>query len=636
MERPENVPQEAEWSDEDNEWVLGTRDDDGEYHGEVHYWRPDGTLVSIANQHHGKWHGECRRFHENGEPSQIDHYEFGVLHGLRTWIACDEPTTEVMHTPQMSEDIWRAEVLYDAGRPTRFQWFLRDGTEVDMDGSPAARAPAGVPEGAILNKKNGHWVLGTWDGDGKRDGELRVYRPDGTLLSVENYVGNVPHGPHETFYEDGTKAMSRRMEDGSVSGEVEFYFRNGQLARAGVIRDGVWDGVLADYAPDGSAFAAAPIPPPRSVPELAPLADDESAFIEELVHGDDPDEIELSPQGLARLIAIAFGGTDERDGARARAARSHVRAHPSLQEVLPTLGLDTAPRLITAGRLERLCAACNASEAVDGDALRAYFVVEGGVGQSAALSEGRLDAVRVLRDRASNGRLQLQYMALEEVPLAVRYLIGVTDLDLSYNSLGELPSWIAELVFLNRLKLSDNCLHSLPSELTRLRDLRSLHLSDNGLESVPTAVLELEELTVLNLGDNEIREVPAAFGDLPRLRELWLHGNPLSSLPTTFGQLPLTFLHLGDVPWSEPPDCLWELETLETLWIASPTLKRLPPDVARLPNLTELMVWYSSLEEVPDELFEMTQLEELRIGHNPLPDGTIDLLKEALPDCKVY
>jgi hypothetical protein len=63
---------------------------------------------------------------------------------------------------------------------------------------------------------------------------------------------------------------------------------------------------------------------------------------------------------------------------------------------------------------------------------------------------------------------------------------------------------------------------------------------------------------------------------------------------------------------------------------------RLPPDVARLTNLRELMVWYSGLTEVPDALFEMTHLRELRIRDNPLPEGTIEALREALPDCTIY
>ena len=42
------------------------------------------------------------------------------------------------------------------------------------------------------------------------------------------------------------------------------------------------------------------------------------------------------------------------------------------------------------------------------------------------------------------------------------------------------------------------------------------------------------------------------------------------------------------------------------------------------------------LTDLPAELFEMTQLRELRVRENPLPSNTIDALKEALPDCRIY
>jgi hypothetical protein len=86
----------------------------------------------------------------------------------------------------------------------------------------------------------------------------------------------------------------------------------------------------------------------------------------------------------------------------------------------------------------------------------------------------------------------------------------------------------------------------------------------------------------------------------------------------------------------EIPRCLFELEDLRELWVASPRFRHLSPEIERIKGLRRLIFWYSRVEEVPEALFSMTRLEEIRIGHNPLPEGTIERLKEALPGCKIY
>jgi internalin A len=146
----------------------------------------------------------------------------------------------------------------------------------------------------------------------------------------------------------------------------------------------------------------------------------------------------------------------------------------------------------------------------------------------------------------------------------------------------------------------------------------------------------LTDLHTLSIGDNHLAEVPEAIGDMTALADLSLYGNQLRDLPKSLAKLPLTFLHLGDHQWEEPPAVVGECMQLETLWIASRALKRLPAAICKLPKLRQLMLWYSSVTEVPDEIFEMKQLEELRIKNNPLPDEVYKKLAEALPNTKIY
>lgn len=641
--RPDSVPPSATWCDEDSEWVLGAKNSDGEYEGEVRYWRPDGTLVCIVGMVAGQYDGECRRFHENGEVSLIANYAAGVLEGMRTWLACDAPTTENMHARGMSLEIRRAEIFYEGDRPSRFRCFLADGTEVEHDGSPLGRRPEAVPASALPTKDG--WIAGVWNADGQKDGELRHFTEDGTLNCIETCRADVLHGPVTLFYGDGSLRARMQYEDGDLGGMFEHYHRSGCLARRGSITGGAWAGSLEDFDHDGEPLREvtfeAPAPPAGPQPATA----SEEAYFEELTWPPDEDvsvPARWSAAGLGQLVAIGWGGDEDRDPDRARHARALVREaatnDEALKKGLAEVGLGTAPRLLTAARLERVEAVLAEVSSVDSTTLNWHLVEEGGIGARAALAAGGARALEFLRARLSTkGALSLNRSGLESLPIEVRHLPTISKLDLSHNALRELPAELADLPMLGELRLGDNRIERLPEELTRLRDLRCLYLSGNALRELPAVLTELSELTVLNLSDNALTTLPDEFVRLERLSTLWLSGNALETLPSSFGRLSkLTFLHLGNAPWQEPPPCVWELESLETLWLASPSLRHLPAEVARLGKLERLHLWYSQLEELPDVLFEMTQLKELRIRDNPLPDGTRERLEEALPDCTIY
>ena len=641
MKRPSAVPEGALWCAEDSEWVFGPKNENGEYHGEVHYWRPDGTLCSIATLDDGKPSGECRRFHENGAVSQIANYVDGELDGLRTWFACDEPTTEKMHAPGMSSDIRRIEVRYDRGRPTAFGFFLADGTEVQRDGAAMIARPESVPESAIYNSAGRFWMAGVWNAAGQKDGEMRLFREDGTPMSIETCRADQLHGPFTQFYEDGTVRARRVYAGGEIAGAFEQRYRSGQLARRGEIAGGAWAGPLEDFDRDGERVRSVRIEPPAPPGPIARPTDGERSLLDRLGDGaliTRP----LSPAAVASLIAIGWGGDADRDAARAREARRVIKSLAADDEALGSrlaaVGLDRAPRLVTGDRLERLRDALADVDSVDSGALDAALASSGGVGALAAVAAGGGRALEFLRGRIrGERRVDLQWLGLRRLPIELRHLADLVEIEAGHNRLDTVPAEIADLAMLRTLRLSSNRVEALPAELARLRDLASLHLADNQMAQLPPVVLELEDLEVLNLSDNRLETLPAAIGELGRLDHLWISGNPLATLPDSFARLrTLRFVHFGDHPWAEPPPCLWELEELEELWLASRSLVRIPPDIARLKRLRRLHLWYSSLESIPDELYGMTHLRELRIRDNPLPDGTIDRLREALPGCTIY
>lgn len=640
--RPGAVPADAWWSPSDNEWVLGEKDGAGRLVGAVRYWRPDGTLVNECEYALGKPHGRSLRYHETGEISQRCRFEGGALHGLREWFMTDGATTEKPRAAGLSVKIWRGELDYVHGTVVAFRYYDREGREVGMDGEPLPLRPEGVPPDAQRSPKSTDWFACSFDESGAIVGLLRRWTDRGVLFAEEDHRGGAVT---VTVYrrDDGSRRARYTLAAKRLAGEALAWRRDGALS----VRASYGEGrsTVEHLGPGGEVVRRAeygppPAPPaPSAAPSAAP-GEEEQLVFEAIAEGD-ASAVEvagsLTPAGMGRAIARGWGGDGDRDANVARLMRRLVRklAPPSLAEAIARLGLDRSPRWQTPLRVDGDTRVLAADRAVDGGALREALSAEGGPGAMLALAEpGR--AHGYLAARCSEDTLKLAHLGLTELPAAIGRFHDMPRLHAEGNRLATLPDEVGDMFRLAWLNLADNRIRSLPRALAWLPELRTLYLTDNELTEIPATVLELADLHTLSIGDNELTEVPEAIGDLSGLADLSLYGNRLRDLPRSLARLPLTFLHLGDHEWAEPPSVLGEIHTLETLWIASPSLERLPVEIVKLPRLKALMLWHSNVAEVPPELFEATHLRELRISGNPLPDGTIEKLKEALPGCAIY
>lgn len=628
------VPADAWWSAEDKEWVAGARDPEGRLHGHVRYWRMDGTLVSECDLVHGLPSGLAKRFHESGEVAQSAHYLAGVLHGTRTLHASDGHTSERFHTGRISRKVLRAEIDYDNGMATAYRYFDREGRMVASDGAPLPERPGSVPVTAHRDA-NGDWIDGRWTETGKLVGKIRRWSAGG-VLEVEEH-----HGDTEIqctgFHDDGSKRLSFVLHDNVLTGEAIAWRRDGSLLRKAHIHDGRYS--LEDYARDGTTVVrtadhdAATQPAPLEIPEadtkvIAALRTGATGILETATA--------LTPIGMACAIAIGWGGDDDRDSSNARLARRFVRrlAPGSLAHHLDLLGFDRQPRILDAARAKRVVTELDHEPSVDSAALKEALVTEGAT--ALELLDDPVRAAATVKKRVRERHLDLSHLGLERLPSALERFPDVTSLDASSNRLREIPVEIADMFRLHKLDLGRNAIRSVPTELAWLPDLRTLHLADNALTEIPSGVLSLSELAGLGLSDNQLRALPEAISDLVHIRTLWLSDNQLVDLPRSMTKLTkLLSLHLINHTWAEPPAIIGELTSLEELWLASPRLERLPAAICKLPRLRRLHLWYSALRELPPEIYSCTQLVELRIRENPLPDGTLDRLKEALPNCAI-
>ncbi len=188
-EKPEFVDENAWWSSSDKEWVLGAKDDAGEFHGLVTYWRPDGSLVNHCNFEHGTPNGVYKRYHQSGEISRQGIFEAGRIHGTDVFTRSDDETTENFPSG-LSEHVWRAEMDMVNGSMVAGRLYNRKGQQVGEDGEPCPERPRDVPHEAVYSSTSGRWVLGKTGESYKRAGLWQFYTQEGWV-------------EQETVYEDG-------------------------------------------------------------------------------------------------------------------------------------------------------------------------------------------------------------------------------------------------------------------------------------------------------------------------------------------------------------------------------------------------------------------------------------------------
>ncbi|OQO01419.1 hypothetical protein B0A48_12974 [Cryoendolithus antarcticus] len=245
--------------------------------------------------------------------------------------------------------------------------------------------------------------------------------------------------------------------------------------------------------------------------------------------------------------------------------------------------------------------------------------------------------------------LDLHGNALSTVPLGLRRLERLTSLNLTHNKLDHgVFHIICEIATLKDLKLGHNNLAGhLSVSLGSLKSLEVLDLQSNRILELPESLGELKSLRVLNIAGNQLTTLPmellhdlplvdleassnALIGSLfplggtsahaslrslnvannslaaltfaeavhlPQLRSLDLTNNHLTALPQVQDWTELTTLNAGDNKISELPVGFTQLEKLRNVNLSNNDLRVIPPEVARMENLTTLILSANPLRD---------------------------------------
>ena len=123
--RPNTVPVEAKWNEEENEWEMGEYNEDGSEKGEWKWWlAPNGHLVCHTfYKDDSSGDMTFTRFHPDGTFSQKGSYVDGVQHGEFISQKSANETTEI-YGPR---DGYKAVTTFDEGYVVEEHYFDKNG-----------------------------------------------------------------------------------------------------------------------------------------------------------------------------------------------------------------------------------------------------------------------------------------------------------------------------------------------------------------------------------------------------------------------------------------------------------------------------------------------------------------------------
>ncbi|KAI8929312.1 hypothetical protein BC831DRAFT_444700 [Entophlyctis helioformis] len=174
---------------------------------------------------------------------------------------------------------------------------------------------------------------------------------------------------------------------------------------------------------------------------------------------------------------------------------------------------------------------------------------------------------------------------------------------------------------------------NIPKEIGRLTQLKELWLDQNSLDGeIPTEICRLTRLVTLRLGQNKLTgPVPYLICKLKALEELDIAGCKLNAIPPTLAQLSkLRELYISRNLITVLPDLskLQNLEIFQAIGTIKCKLAHIPPETGQLLALEELDLSEHGLKSVPDELFQLRNLQTLSLFNNNLdcvPDAIANL-----------
>lgn len=172
------------------------------------------------------------------------------------------------------------------------------------------------------------------------------------------------------------------------------------------------------------------------------------------------------------------------------------------------------------------------------------------------------------------------------------------------------------------LFLFNNNLSTLPLEIKNLTAIKNLNLSSNPLQELPKQIGSLKSLVNLDLDKTKLKELPSEIAELLELEKLSAEENELTTLPSAISKLQkLKKIYLKLNKFKEVPKEVYQLKNLEYIGFWDNDLTSISPDIKNLTKLKTLDLEFNDIKSLPKEIGELTALEYIYLKNNNLENG---------------
>ena len=246
-------------------------------------------------------------------------------------------------------------------------------------------------------------------------------------------------------------------------------------------------------------------------------------------------------------------------------------------------------------------------------------------------------------------RLTLSYNKLTGFPEAILNLKGLEWLEIGSQTITELPKSLKDLSSLSHLDLSFSGLKEVNDSIGDLKSLQTLNLERNDIVSISESIGKCQKLTRLNVKVNAYLDaIPESVGTLSNLEELDLYGcKKLLKFPSKGTNLTkLRILDISGSLFTELPEAIFDMNALVELRMSDVPISKLDKRIKGLVNLEYLCLFSTKISELPSEIGELKSLSKLECStlKSPLPDSfcnlsnlknlnvSFDMLENPLPE----
>ena len=239
------------------------------------------------------------------------------------------------------------------------------------------------------------------------------------------------------------------------------------------------------------------------------------------------------------------------------------------------------------------------------------------------------------------------------LPKEVGAWVELEELDLKYYGIRKLPEEIGNWIHLEKVRLYLDEWKHLPPETGNWTKLKTIGLDIYYMESLPPEVKHWTKVEEVRLSSEYLKQLPDEIGAWTRLRDFSTTSNWLASLPPVVGNwknLERCVLHRLLDSLSLPaevgawknlrefylpldgkslPNTIGNWRNLESLYLIG--VSNLPSSVRQWSTLRDATITlYDNQDDIPEEVFTWTQLEDLSIQNaSKIPPhiGNLKMLK---------